>query len=219
MSRTHPYRIAVSVFIFVLAIAGALMVLSHSTSDSSAKSGSGNAGGTSIGSKVWKRGTAWTVSVAQDGATVSPDSTRSVSNVAYRFRVEGAPKTAGGEWKVFASQDGAEGQFADGWHLGYVADAKGCMTLAHVSQGKAREMDADVASIVLGVGFPYQVTYCSTPAKSATVPQSKLLSQSALPPSLPSGGGDSGVTPPGNAPSVGAGELPPGVPTAMAPAT
>ncbi|MBC7461533.1 MAG: hypothetical protein H7287_09245 [Thermoleophilia bacterium] len=211
MPRSHPFRIAVSIFVFALAVAGGLMVFSKSSADTKSKSASG--GGAVAASKVWAKGDTWTVLVAQDGAAVSPDTKRSVANVAYRFRVERAPRAAKGEWGVFVSQDGAEGPFADGWHLTYVEDARGAMKLTYVAQGAQKRVEASVASIVLGISFPYQVQYRTAPKPESRVAQSKLYAQSTLPPSdLPTGGGESGATPPYDAPSVGAGQLPPGVP-------
>ena len=211
MSRSHPFRIAVAVFVFALAVAGGLILFSKSSPDSTSKSASG--GGAVAKSAIWAQGDTWTVLVAQDGAAVSPETKRSVANVAFRFRVERAPKTAKGEWGVFVSQDGAEGPYADGWHLTYTEDAKGFMNLTYVAQGKQKRVEASVASIVLGIGFPYQVQYRTAPKPETRVAQSKLYAQSTLPPSsLPTGGGESGATPPTNAPSVGAGQLPPGVP-------
>lgn len=211
MSRSQPFRIAISSFVFALAIAGGIILFSRSSPDSTSKSAAGR--GADATSAIWAKGDTWTVLVAQDGAAVSPDTKRSVSNVTYRFRVERAPKGATGDWGVFVSQDGAEGPFADGWHLTYAEDAKGYMNLTYVAQGTQQRMEASVASIVLGVSFPYEVQYRTAPKAETRIPQSELLAQSTLPPSeLPSSGGENGATPPTNAPNVGAGELPPGVP-------
>lgn len=209
-SSFTPARIAISAAIFVLAVVGALALLRGSEPAPATKA---HAKGPAPTSRIWAPGDTWVVKVAQDSSSISPDTTRSVSNVSYRFRVEGAPKSAGGEWGVFVSQDGAEGPFADGWHLRYTATDKGCMRLTHVAQGKQRQMEASVASIVLGLGFPYETTYCAAPKPVTTVDATKLMARQSLPPaSLPAGGGTNGATPPVNAPNVAPGQLPPGVP-------
>ncbi|MCW2949932.1 MAG: hypothetical protein JWN41_945 [Thermoleophilia bacterium] len=211
MSRLRTHRLSYAVVAFLIAVAAGVTVFAHSQSESSPKSVSSR-GGAVATSKVWVAGAKWAVRVAQDGAAISPDRTHSVSFVTYRFRVGAAPKP-GGVWDVAVTQDGAEAQFVRGWHLGYTTDKRGCMRLTKVSQGTSRRMDADVASIVLGVGFPYKVTYCAMPVPTSTVKQSRLMAQQILPPtSLPSGGGTNGAAPPTNAPSVGAGQTPPGAP-------
>jgi hypothetical protein len=115
---------------------------------------------------------------------------------------------------VHVAQDGAQGPFAKGWNLYYAADKAGTMQLAKLSVGDEQPAPADAATIVLGAQFPYETSYATTPV-TKSLDAAKLLDRAALPPTSMPDGNDSitsGATPPSDAPSVGAGEVPPGAP-------
>ena len=201
--RTNPLQIAVIGIVFVVALAGALVLMQQSSSDSgpSSKASSSPA----AKSDIWAVGDTWTVNVRQDAGEITPDGDTSVATIPFRFKVTDAPKGAKGAWTVHVAQDGAEGPFAKGWDLQYVAKGKS-MELYRVSVGDEPPLEAELASIVLGPQFPYEVTY-TAPPKTKSLDASKLLDRSMLPPSSLPGGGDAtpGATPPAQAPKLESG--------------
>lgn len=217
--HTWHFRIVLTVLVFAVAAGGGVLLMSQSSG--STKNGSGGGSGSDVvRSDIWSVGDSWTVKVEQDSASISPDSTRSVALIPYRFTVESAPKKAGGSWTIHVTQDGAEGPFVDGWRLTYYEKA-GAMYLETVAAGKQKPIEATVASIVLGSNFPYETEYSAAP-KDVTVSGASLAKRAAQPPTVgamdtpATGAGstatESGATPPANAPVLKAGEIPPGAP-------
>lgn len=214
--RTWQLRIVLAVLVLAVAAGGAALLMSRSDSTSDGDRGAGSA----AKSDIWAVGDTWTVKVEQDSATISPDSTKSLALVPYRFRVEKAPTKPGGRWTVHVTQDGAEGPFKDGWRLTYYEKA-GVMYLDTVAAGTQKPIEATVASIVLGSNFPYETEYASTPTDSQ-VKGADLAKRAAQPPTVgaidaptSSPGAtstESGAKPPANAPVLKAGEIPPGAP-------
>lgn len=204
---SNPLKIALAVFLVVaIAATGALLLLR-------------NSGGSGSDDRIWKLGDTWTITVQQRGATVSPDAPKDeLTELAYRFRVAAAPEGGDGLWRIDVKQDGASGPFADGWRL-YFREAKdGAMRLSEVAQGAQKAAAAEVASIVLGVSFPYETKY-TAPPKDDTVQETALIARSSTPPPIGDGrvGSDTTVTsgggvPPKDAPVVPAGQAPPGAP-------
>jgi hypothetical protein len=211
--RTLHLRIALVVVVFALALGGGLLFLSKSDGGSSSGGGHGKVDATS---DVWKVGTHWTVDVRQDSASITPDAGRSVAMIPFHFSVVSAPNASRATWKVHVAQDGAQGPFAKGWNLYYV-DKGATMQLSKVSVGDEQPAPADAATIVLGAQFPYETTYASRPTNKS-LDAAKLLDRATLPPTSMPDGNDSitsGATPPANAPSVGAGQVPPGAPAGV----
>lgn len=158
-------------------------------------------------SSVWKVGDTWTVNVRQDSGAITPDGDRSVVDVPHRFEVTEAPTKEQDTWLVHVSQDGAEGPFAKGWNLRYEQQDDGTMLLELVSVGDEPPLEAELASIVLGPQFPYEVRY-EAPPKDATISADKLLDRSELPPGQLPDGGSAGAAPPAEAPSSAPGGVP-----------
>lgn len=206
--QRSPRTVVIAVAAFALALGGGIALLQNS-SPTSVKGGSGKgAGNGSPSNSIWQPGTAWTVSVRQDSGAITPDGAKSVAAVPFRFRVTDPPVSSAGEWKVHVTQDGAEGPFAGGWDL-YYREADGAMVLHRVAVGAEKPLEAELAAIVLGPQFPYEVRYEAAP-KDFTVDAEKLLDRSLTPPSsLPTdAGGAAGATPPAQAPKLSAGGEP-----------
>ncbi|MCW2923109.1 MAG: hypothetical protein JWM98_513 [Thermoleophilia bacterium] len=212
--RNLNARIVVSVLTFVVALGGALVVLSMRDGDGDGASGTGSGSkdrGGAATSAIWAVGDHWTVKVRQDAGAITPDGDHSVALIPFQFDVTGAPKAAGDTWKVHVAQDGAEGPFAKGWRLEY-SEKGGQMRLLRVAVGDEPPLEAELASIVLGPQFPYEVSYRAHP-KNATIDAARLVKRAALPPTAQPGGGKdhTGATPPATAPPLpGAGAATPG---------
>lgn len=208
--RTSTLRLAIAALAFLVACGGALLVLSGDGAGSTGTRGDGGRDGgsarQSATSDIWSVGDAWTVRVRQDAGDITPDGATSIAVIPYRFKVAAAPSAPTDAWTVTVHQDGAEGPFADGWRLLY-RDVQGVMQLHRVAMGDQEPMEAELASIVLGLGFPYEVSYRAAP-RDRTIDADTLFARSKLPPaSLPDGGSD-GAAPPADspAPPVGAPE-------------
>lgn len=201
--RFTPARIILMVLVFAAALGGALLLLRTSepgTPSSGSEASDGPAPQLAAAtSDVWKVGDRWTVKVRQDAGAISPDGAKNIAEVPYRFEVTEAPKTADGTWLVHVDLDGAEGPVANGWNLQYV-DEGGTMVLKLVSVGSEPPLEAELASIVLGQQFPYEVRYEAAP-KAKTLDADKLLDRSQLPPGVLPSGGKSGTAPPAMAPA------------------
>jgi hypothetical protein len=146
---------------------------------------------------------------SRNAGAISPGGETSVAAIPFRFEVATAPKSAGDSWLVKVAQDGAEGPFAAGWKLQY-RERDGKMVLYRVAVGSEPALEAELASIVLGPQFPYEVSY-SKPPKSATVNADDLMDRSQLPPgALPDGAPNAptGATPPAQAPKLSTGGAP-----------
>jgi hypothetical protein len=202
--RITPARIILMVLVFIAALGGALMLM-RSSEPASGGSGNGakddgNASAPAAAtSDVWKVGDSWTVKVRQDAGAITPDGETNIAEVPYRFQVKEAPKSADGTWLVHVDLDGAEGPVAKGWNLQY-ADEDGTMVLKLVAVGSEPPLEAELASIVLGQQFPYEVSY-TAPPKAKTLDADKLLDRSQLPPGALPSGGTSGAAPPAMAPA------------------
>ncbi|MCW2956187.1 MAG: hypothetical protein JWO69_1056, partial [Thermoleophilia bacterium] len=192
-------RITVAFLAFLAAVAGALFLLRGSDgSTEGAQGGEAPSAARSTTSEIWQVGDRWVVNVSQDSGSITPDGEKSVAKVPYRFEVAEAPVAGDADsgWLVKVTQDGAEGPFADGWKLVY-QERDGAMKLWRVGQGDLKLMEAELATIVLGMGFPYEVTITELPKPEATVSSAKLQARSALPPSadVPKTG-NQGMAPP-----------------------
>ncbi len=179
--RSSTIRLISIFVIFVAALGGGILVLRGSDDGSSNGNGSG---GKSAGSDFWQVGDEWTVQVAQDGGAIAPDGgSTSVAKIPFRFTVMDSPATSSEPWIVKVEQDGAEGPFAAGWRLYYV-ERDGGMELSKVAMGGATDkpLEAELATIVLGSQFPYEVRYETAP-KDKTVTAADLIERSSLPPS------------------------------------
>ena len=207
--RTSTARLALVIAIFVVAMAGGLLLMQQSrSSGSDGGSKQASAGEKTATSDVWKVGDNWTVNVNQDAGAVTPGGETSVASIPFRFRVDEAPTGEDG-WIVKVTQDGAEGPFAGGWRLEYVERGE-TMRLNRVAAGMEPWLEAELASIVLGPQFPYEVSY-SAPPRDSTVNADALLDRSELPPgALPNGDPavPDGVAPPAEAPKVSPGGAP-----------
>lgn len=196
--RSPLARTLLVLAVFAIGLVGALLLLrTSSDGDAESASGSGSDGATSI----WAVGDEWTVRVSQDAGAITPDGERSVADVPYRFRVASGNDADG--WLVKVTQDGAEGPFAKGWKLTYRPDGD-ALALHRVAIGDEPALEAELAAIVLGPQFPYEVRYEKAPAADATVTAEKLLERSQLPPSTLPGGDDvdPGRRPPAEAPPL-----------------
>lgn len=200
-----PARIAVSVVVFAVALVGALLLMRSSdpSTGPAPKSATKEPARAVIPSDVWKVGDTWTVKVRQDSGSISPDGESNVAAIPFEFEVTDGPTTAGEPWLVTVTQEGAEGPFANGWRLQYV-ERDGALVLTKVAVGEEDPLEAELASIVLGPQFPYEVRYAKPP-KDMTLEASKLLERSQLPPSALPGGGTNGEAPPAEAPVPGGG--------------
>lgn len=189
--RSSTIRLVSILLVFAAALVGGIVVLRGSDDGAGNGNASGSKGATS---EIWKVGDAWTVEVAQDGGAIAPDGDTSVAKIPFRFKVTDAPAAASEPWVVQVEQDGAEGPFAAGWRLYYV-ERDGVMELSKVAMGGAQDkpLEAELATIVLGSQFPYEVRYETAP-KDATVTAAELIERSALPPSsaVPGSGGKGG---------------------------
>ncbi len=205
--RSTQGRIITSIVVFAVALTGALFLLNARANDTDDGGGKGPGSTAAATSDVWSVGDSWTVTVNQDAGAITPDGAESIAQVPYRFEVDDAPVDASGYWRVHVTQDGAEGPFAKGWYLHY-KDTDGVMVLKQVAVGSEPPLEAELASIVLGPQFPYEVRYEARPTDS-TVDADTLLDRSALPPGeLPDGGTD-GAAPPAQAPAPDLDEAPP----------
>jgi len=192
-------RILVAVLIFLLALGGALLLL---RSPSAAPKGGDTTDRAEVSSAVWKLGDAWTVRVRQDAGQITPEGKQSIATIPFRFKVVDAPSTDTGVWVVQVTQDGAEGPFAAGWRLHYRAQGTK-LVLHRVAVGAEPPLEAELATIVLGPQFPYEVSY-SAPPKDRTHTADDLIERSALPPgSLPNAPDNvPNATPPKTAPPL-----------------
>jgi len=216
-SRT---RIIAGIAIFAVALGATLLVASNrggaaSKDSSPAAKGAGQRdGGTpiaplSIGGWDVKIGDTWAVNVTQDAGGITPDGASKLVKIPYRFEVTGVPGPESDIVSMHVAQDGAEGPFANGWNLQY--QVKGAtLVLSTVAMGEDKALEAELAAIVLGQDFPYEVAYTKRPAPTTTYAQDKLIARSALPPqqALPKGDGSNGAVPPSGAPSVPPSDLP-----------
>jgi hypothetical protein len=212
-------RPVIAIAIFAVALGGGLLVL-QSRGDDTGSGGSAPVAATdAAASEIWAVGDEWTVKVRQDAGSITPGGEKSIAEIPYRFEVVTAPEGADGAWVVKVFQDGAEGPFAEGWTLQYVA-RDGKLQLHRVALGTDVPLEAELASIVLGPQFPYEVSY-SAPPKDATIDAERLLDRAALPPTSVPGSdappsGD--VAPPAEAPALSPGGAPSGAAPAPAPA-
>ncbi len=194
--RTNASRVIVGIVVFAVALGGGLMLL-HSSSSNSSKGKRDDGGHTATApatSEIWKVGDSWIMKVRQDSGAITPSGDRSVATVPFHFEVVSAPSNATGAWHVHATQEGAEGPFAKGWNLWYV-EKDDAMVLKRVSVGDEKPLEAELAAIVLGPQFPYEVRY-DAPPKNGTVDAADLLKQSQLPPSsVPTGTAPSAMPP------------------------
>lgn len=214
--RITPGRIILMVLVFAAALGGALLLMRSSEPAGSGADRGGSSGErdapspVAATSDVWKVGDKWTVLVRQDAGAITPDGDSNVAEVPFRFQVMKAPAAADGAdgtWLVHVDLDGAEGPVAKGWNLQY-ADQDGAMVLKLVSVGDEPALEAELASIVLGQQFPYEVRY-TAPPKAKTIDAAKLLNRSQLPPGELPRGGTSGAAPPAQAPAPDLGSAPP----------
>lgn len=196
--RSTPAKVLVAVAAFALALGGGLLLMKNSSSSTPGEDGP-TSEGAPVASDVWAKGDTWTVNVRQDAGAITPEGDRSVAAVPFRFEVVEAPRGTAGAWKVHVVQDGAEGPFAKGWNLWYV-EKDDAMTLSRVSVGDEKPLEAELATIVLGPQFPYEVSY-GAPPKDRTVNADALLKRSQLPPSELPSGGTAGKAPPAIAPA------------------
>ena len=209
MRTSTSIRLLAGVVVFVLALTAALLLLSRGSSESLSTVSSRDGGSKAATSEIWKVGDAWTVKVNQDAGAISPGGERNVAAIPFRFEVAKAPKDASDTWLVKVSQDGAEGPAAAGWKLQY-READGNMHLYRVAVGSEPALEAELASIVLGMQFPYEVSY-SKPPTDKTVNADDLMDRAQLPPGdLPDGApsAPSGATPPAEAPKLSTGGAP-----------
>ncbi len=208
--RSSTLRLVSIAIVFVAAIIGGLVVM---RSGDGGSSNGNSAGGKGAASDIWQVGDSWTVQVKQDGGAISPDGDKSVAKIPFRFKVVKAPTGATKEWTVKVTQDGAEGPFAAGWRL-YYAPRDGEMVLTKVATGAATDkpLEAELATIVLGSQFPYEVTY-SAPPKDATITAADLIERSSLPPTSTVPGADGSTGGPKGAPTA------PPIDEAVAPGT
>lgn len=216
--RSTIARITIAIVIFAAALGGALVLLQARNDDGRPSSGvdRDDPASGALTSDVWKVGDRWTVKVRQDAGAITPDGTKSVVAVPYRFQVVKAPEDEKGAWLVQVMQDGADGPFAAGWKLQYRAEGD-ALVLWRVAVGAEPALEAELASIVLGPQFPYETRYDTHP-KNMTIDAAKLIARTALPPAaLPSGSHDPGATPPAQAPRAGAGGAPVAPRTPVAP--
>lgn len=157
---------------------------------------------------IWEAGDRWTVTVRQDGGSVAPGGEGTIANVKYRFAIDSAPKTDAGAWVVKVTQEGAEGPFRQGWKLDYRERGDG-MHLVRATVGAQKAVPANLATVVLGLGFPLTARY-DAPPRDETVDADELAERTVAP---PSGQEISGSTPPssGTAPDTmpPAGRVPP----------
>ncbi len=181
--RPSTLRLVSAAFVFVAALAGALLLMRTADDGSSRSSGSSAAA-----SEIWKVGDTWTVNVGQDAGAITPDGDTNVARIPFHFKVTDAPKGASGTWKVKVTQEGAEGPFAAGWRLHY-AEQGDALVLKQVAMGTDKPLEAEVAAIVLGSQFPYEVRYTKAP-KDHAVAASDLIERSSLPPSSAVPGSD-----------------------------
>jgi len=197
MSSTTSRVIAI-VVVFLAALTGALLLLNQSKDD--AASGDGGGSGSMAASDIWDVGDAWTVQVSQDAGAVSPDGDENNAKIPFRFEVTDAPSGADGEWIVRVEQDGAEGPFKDGWRLHYT-ERDDALVLTQVAMADQKPLEAELAAIVLGSQFPYEVRY-TAPPKDSTITATDLIERSSMPPAaaVPGsdapGGGDMPTAPP-----------------------
>ena len=207
--RSSTARLTLVVIVFVAALGGALLLLQSRGSDSDGRATGSDRGSTGASSTIWQVGDTWTVKVNQDAGAISPGGERNVAAIPFRFEVAKAPKDAGDSWLVKVSQDGAEGPAAAGWKLQY-RERDGKMELYRVAVGSEPALEAELASIVLGLQFPYEVSYAKPPSDK-TVNADDLMDKAQLPPSaLPDGAPSApgGATPPAEAPKLSAGGAP-----------
>jgi hypothetical protein len=202
-------RPLIAIVVFAVALGGGLVVLQSRGDDSGSAGSSKKTEADPVSSEIWAVGDEWTVKVRQDAGSITPGGEKSIAEIPYRFKVVKAPERADGAWVVKVFQDGAEGPFAEGWTLQYV-DTDGKLQLHRVALGEDVPLEAELASIVLGPQFPYEVSY-SAPPKDATIDAKKLIDRSALPPSSVPGAdappsGD--VAPPAEAPALSPGGAP-----------
>ncbi|MCW2920785.1 MAG: hypothetical protein JWL76_659 [Thermoleophilia bacterium] len=185
--RSNPLRLVILVVVIVVALAGVLMLFKQSSPDNSGSNGGGTRGSAS---DIWKVGDRWTAQVRQDGGAISPDAAKSVTKVPFRFEVTKAPSASNDAWTIKVTQDGAEGPFAAGWRLYYV-ETDGEMVLSKVATGAATDkpLEAELATIVLGSQFPYEVRYAAPP-KDASITAADLIERSSLPPTSSVPGSD-----------------------------
>jgi hypothetical protein len=207
--RSNSLRLASIVLVFAIAVIVALVVMRKSDDGSSNGNSSGGKGGAS---DIWKVGDSWTVQVKQDGGAVAPDGDTNVAKIPFRFKVTDAPAATGEAWTVKVLQDGAEGPFAAGWRLYYV-ERDGAMVLSKVATGAATDkpLEAELATIVLGSQFPYELRYEQAP-KDSTITAADLIERSSLPPTSTVPGAD-GTGGPKGAPTA------PPIDEAVAPGT
>jgi len=210
-----PARIAFSVVVFAVALVGALVLIRNSQPDEPERRQelAGRDKPAAITSDIWAVGDTWTVKVRQDSGSITPDGTSNVAAVPFEFEVTEAPTKADGPWRVRVTQEGAEGPFAKGWRLEYVAGKDGALVLHRVALGDEPALEAELASIVLGPQFPYEVRY-TAPPKDQTLDASALLERSTLPPSSLPGEGTNGAAPPAEAPKLDDGGAPTEAPAA-----
>jgi hypothetical protein len=205
--RSTP-KILLALFVFVAALGGGLLLLAQPSGEPDAAPGkpAKQAGGdkqpiSTVTSDIWKVGDRWTIKVRQDAGAITPGGETSIAEVPYRFEVRKAPADATGSWLVHVSQDGAEGPFAAGWNLRYV-DKDGTMVLHQVSVGAEPPLEAELATIVLGPQFPYEVSY-DAPPTAATIDATRLAERAELPPAQLPSGNASGAAPPAELPAPG----------------
>jgi hypothetical protein len=189
--RSSSIRLVLAMVVFVAAVGGGLLFLRGSDEGSSSGGSGSNAGS----SEIWQVGDEWTVQVKQDAGAISPDGDANVAKIPFTFSVLKSPAKADGEWIVKVVQEGAEGPFAAGWKLHYVAQ-DGDMVLKRVAIGADTPLEAELATIVLGSQFPYEVTY-SAPPKDRTVTATELIERSSLPPTTKVPGADANGGPKG----------------------
>ncbi len=182
--RTSTFRLFGIAIVFFAALAAALLVL---RGDGGSKTGSSGSGGAAAAGDVWKVGDEWVVKVKQDGGAIAPGGAKNVAEIPFRFAVTDAPTGTDGTWTVQVRQDGAEGPFAEGWRLFY-AERDDALVLTKVAMGRQDPLEAELATIVLGSQFPYEVRY-TAPPKDRTVTASDLIERSTLPPTTKVPGG------------------------------
>lgn len=186
--RSSSLRLALIVVIFLAALVGGLLLMRESAPEGSKSADSPDpipAG------EIWQVGDEWTVQVKQDAGAVAPDSTKNVAKIPFTFTVLRAPDEKDEPWVVKVVQEGAEGPFAAGWRLHY-KERESALVLTHVAIGSDTPLEAELAAIVLGSQFPYEVRY-TAPPKDSTVTAEDLIERASLPPAaVPGSDGDAG---------------------------
>lgn len=158
--------------------------------------------------EIWKVGDTWKVTVTQDSAVADPSSGHQTYDQVYRFTVSKRPTSNDPTWQVTARMVGAEGPFARGFTLSYVAKGH-ALVLTTAGLVGTPPVPASAAPAVLGQSFPLDMRVTRRPSSRHVVAQGGGTGTSgSLPPSA--GAGDGGA---GSASTEQGGSVPQSPPT------